>query len=67
MTAGETIAGTVEVESCSADQETDPWESITSELTDSTFKQRLEEIDVVDDESADAVAMELRRLLDRSL
>jgi sporulation-control protein len=46
--------------------EIDPRESITSELTDDAFEERVEEIDVVD-ESTDDVATELRRLLDRSL
>jgi len=46
--------------------EIDPRESITSELTDDAFKERVEEIDVVD-QSTDTVATELRRLLDRSL
>jgi sporulation-control protein len=46
--------------------EIDPRESITTELTDDAFTERVEEIDV-DRQSADEVATELRRLLDRSL
>jgi sporulation-control protein len=46
--------------------EIDPRESITSELTDAAFNERVEEV-TVDDEPADEVATELRRLLDRSI
>ena len=46
--------------------EIDPRESITTELTESEFNERIEELDVRD-ESAEEVATELRRLLDRSL
>jgi sporulation-control protein len=46
--------------------EIDPRESITTELTASEFNERIEELDVRD-ESAEEVATELRRLLDRSL